>query len=159
MAQTEAAMVSEAVFPRRPDHERIALVLQGGGALGAYQAGAYQALEERGFTPDWIAGTSIGSISGAIIAGNAAGNRVYRLEEFWRTVSHADFWDLTRMANDLRRLYSAWSAMGCDAGGSTRLLHPTAKQSLYPLGSCFGGDDELLRYDCAARPAGTHDRF
>jgi NTE family protein len=66
------------------------LVLQDGGASGAYQTGVYQALEEHDFAPDWVAGTSIGAINGAIIAGNAASARVARLEDFWRTVSSAD---------------------------------------------------------------------
>src|SRR5271170_4641725 len=59
--------------------EKVVLVLQGGGALGAYQAGAYQALSEAGIEPDWIAGISIGAINGAIIAGNQPENRVDRL--------------------------------------------------------------------------------
>jgi NTE family protein len=63
------------------------LVLQGGGALGAYQAGAYEALAEAGITPRWIAGISIGAINGAIIAGNKLENRVPRLKQFWRTIS------------------------------------------------------------------------
>ena len=62
---------------------RIVLVMQGGGAPGAYQAGAYQALHEAGVEPDWIIGTSIGAINGAIIAGNEVADRVKRLEEFW----------------------------------------------------------------------------
>ncbi|MGC7960605.1 patatin-like phospholipase family protein, partial [Salmonella enterica] len=49
---------------------RVALVLQGGGALGAYQAGVYQALHENDLTPDWVVGTSIGAINAALIAGN-----------------------------------------------------------------------------------------
>jgi NTE family protein len=64
---------------KRPTNMRIVLVLQGGGALGAYQAGVYQALEEHGFIPDWIAGTSIGAINGAIIAGNPPDVRLTRL--------------------------------------------------------------------------------
>ena len=67
--------------------EKIILVLQGGGALGAYQAGAYEALSEHGFAPQWIAGISIGAINGAIIAGNAPENRVQRLRIFWERVS------------------------------------------------------------------------
>lgn len=63
------------------------LVLQGGGALGAYQAGAYEALAERGYAPDWVAGISIGAINGAIIAGNAPENRSVRLRSFWERVS------------------------------------------------------------------------
>jgi NTE family protein len=63
------------------------LVLQGGGALGAYQAGAYEALAEAGFMPDWVAGISIGAINGAIIAGNPPEDRVIRLKQFWEKVS------------------------------------------------------------------------
>ncbi|MEW6690601.1 MAG: patatin-like phospholipase family protein [Pseudomonadota bacterium] len=65
---------------------QIALVLQGGGALGAYQVGVYQALHEAGIEPDWVIGTSIGAINGAIIAGNPPERRMERLEQFWRMV-------------------------------------------------------------------------
>ena len=67
--------------------EKIVLVLQGGGALGAYQAGAYEGLSEAGLMPDWIAGISIGAINGALIAGNTPDMRVKRLREFWDGVS------------------------------------------------------------------------
>jgi NTE family protein len=67
--------------------ERITLLLQGGGALGSYQAGVYQALGEAGLHPDWVAGISIGAINSAIIAGNPPDRRVARLREFWETVS------------------------------------------------------------------------
>src|SRR5262245_2414336 len=60
-----------------------ALVLQGGGALGAFQAGVYEALAEKGYLPTWITGISIGAINGAIIAGNPPERRVDRLREFW----------------------------------------------------------------------------
>ena len=63
---------------------RVVLVMQGGGAPGSYQAGAYQALHEAGIEPDWVIGTSIGAINGAIITGNKVVDRVRRLEEFWR---------------------------------------------------------------------------
>ncbi len=59
--------------------EQVVLVLQGGGALGAYQAGVYQALMEGGVEPDWVIGTSIGAINGALIAGNEPGQRIARL--------------------------------------------------------------------------------
>ena len=62
------------------------LVLQGGGALGAFQVGAYQAMHEAGVEPDWVIGTSIGAINGAIIAGNPKENRVARLHAFWEGV-------------------------------------------------------------------------
>jgi NTE family protein len=67
--------------------ERIALVLSGGAALGAYQAGAYAALENRGIRPNWIAGTAIGAINAAIIAGNLPHERSLRLRQFWHELS------------------------------------------------------------------------
>jgi len=67
---------------------QIVLVLQGGGALGAYQAGVYQALHEAGVEPDWVIGTSIGAINAALIAGNPVEQRLARLREFWRRVRH-----------------------------------------------------------------------
>src|ERR1700676_2152176 len=63
------------------------LVLQGGGALGAYQAGVYAGLAEVGLAPDWIAGVSIGAINGALIAGNPPERAVERLREFWERAS------------------------------------------------------------------------
>jgi len=71
--------------------ECIALLLQGGGALGAYQAGVYQALSETGLEPDWVAGISIGAINAAIIAGNAPEQRVAKLREFWELITKDAF--------------------------------------------------------------------
>ena len=68
-------------------YDRVALVLQGGGALGAYQIGVYQALTEAGVEPNWISGVSIGAINSALIAGNRLENRLKNLEAFWNTVS------------------------------------------------------------------------
>src|SRR6201992_2200249 len=67
-------------------HGQIVLVLQGGGALGAYQAGVFEALHDAGIEPDWVIGTSIGAINGAIIAGNRVEQRVERLQEFWSRI-------------------------------------------------------------------------
>jgi Patatin-like phospholipase len=86
-------MTSNEVLPQEstaPRKDRAALpgevvlVMQGGGAPGCYQAGAYHALHEAGIEPDWIIGTSIGAINGAIIAGNEASDRVQKLKEFWQ---------------------------------------------------------------------------
>jgi NTE family protein len=68
-------------------HDHLVLVLQGGGALGAYQAGVYEGMHEHGFAPDWVTGVSIGAINAALIAGNAPAKRVERLREFWDRVS------------------------------------------------------------------------
>jgi NTE family protein len=77
--------------PVRPDFERIALLLQGGGALGSYQGGVYQALAEANLHPHWVAGISIGAINAALIAGNPPERRVERLREFWETVTESPF--------------------------------------------------------------------
>ena len=70
---------------------QIVLVLQGGGALGAYQAGVYQALQEVGIEPDWVIGTSIGAINASLIAGNPPEMRLERLREFWLRVRQKPF--------------------------------------------------------------------
>ena len=75
------------VVKERIPFERIALLLQGGGALGAYQAGVYQAMAEAQVGPNWVAGISIGAINAAIIAGNPREARVDRLRQFWETVT------------------------------------------------------------------------
>jgi NTE family protein len=71
----------------RPPFDCIALLLQGGGALGAYQAGVYEALAEADLHPDWVAGISIGALNATIIAGNPAKDRVAKLREFWETIT------------------------------------------------------------------------
>jgi len=70
-----------------PQHDHSILVLQGGGALGAYQAGVYEGMAEQGFAPDWVTGVSIGAINAALIAGNTPAKRVPRLRQFWELVS------------------------------------------------------------------------
>ena len=90
--------------------EKEVLVLQGGGALGAYQAGAYDALTEAGHFPSWVAGTSIGAINAAIIAGNRSEQRVQRLLEFWDRVSSGLLgWPLARDSTS-RRIFNETSA-------------------------------------------------
>src|SRR5258705_6716362 len=71
----------------RSRFEQTVLLLQGGGALGSYQAGVYQALAEANLHPDWVAGISIGAVNSALIAGNPPEKRVERLREFWEAVT------------------------------------------------------------------------
>ncbi len=78
---------SEAPKPTATEFESVALLLQGGGALGSYQAGVYEALIERDIEPTWIAGISIGSVNSAIIAGNPPAERVAKLRAFWESVT------------------------------------------------------------------------
>ena len=80
---------------------QIALVLQGGGALGAYQVGVYEAMHDAGVEPDWVIGTSIGAINGAIIAGNLPERRMARLDEFWRMVR----------SDESAKLWGMWPAV------------------------------------------------
>lgn len=82
----------EAPKPTATPFQSIALLLQGGGALGAYQGGVYEALMERGIEPTWVAGISIGAINSAIIAGNPPAERVARLRTFWEGVTAPDAW-------------------------------------------------------------------
>ena len=72
---------------------KIVLVLQGGGALGSYQAGVYQALHEAGIEPDWVIGTSIGAINASLIAGNEPDRRLPRLREFWKRMEQHPAWN------------------------------------------------------------------
>jgi NTE family protein len=80
--------------PRPPSYDKkIGLVLQGGGALGSYQAGVYEAMASSEYLPDWVAGISIGAINAAIIAGNAPENRLKRLRGFWNGITtHTSLW-------------------------------------------------------------------
>jgi NTE family protein len=81
--------MTEGIMPARPASydKKVGLVLQGGGALGSYQAGVYEALASSEYTPDWVAGISIGAINAAIIAGNAPKDRVPRLRRFWEEIT------------------------------------------------------------------------
>jgi NTE family protein len=114
-----------------PKKNRIALVLQGGGALGAYQAGIYQALHEHDLAPDWIVGTSIGAINAALIAGNPTEKRLSRLQEFWERVGHTDTLDM-QSVTDQARQFNTWLATldamirGVPGFFSPRLLSPFA---------------------------------
>src|SRR5215469_7304130 len=86
--QAAAAGLSPRTSARRPEFDCIVLLLQGGGALGAYQAGVYEALAEADLHPSWVAGISIGSINAAIIAGNPPNQRVEKLREFWAGITN-----------------------------------------------------------------------
>jgi len=86
MLETSRTAPKSRPAKQRPPFEQISLLLQGGGALGSYQAGVYQALAEANLHPDWVAGISIGSVNAALIAGNAPEKRVEKLREFWEAV-------------------------------------------------------------------------
>lgn len=89
--------------PQR-ERQRVALVLQGGGALGAYQAGVVEALLQHGLMPDWVVGTSVGAVNAAIVVGNEPAVRARRLREFWTTLKRGDLFDLPHVPDPLRRI-------------------------------------------------------
>jgi NTE family protein len=113
----------------RPPFECIALVLQGGGALGAYQAGVYEALAEADLHPDWISGISIGAINGALIAGNAPQERVDKLRAFWERVTDKPCFDwgersLWVKSDAVRQWLNQMSAYFALAGGASGFFTP-----------------------------------
>jgi len=112
------------------------LVLQGGGALGSYQAGAFQALCRSGFEPEWIAGISIGAINAAIIAGNDAEKRVDRLKEFWEMVSSPVSWNPVTPGDRVRSLFNETSAALIATFGVPGFFAPRIPPApLWPPGS------------------------
>ncbi len=120
--------------PLNPARMRVVLVLQGGGALGAYQAGVFQAMHEHALAPDWIVGTSIGAINAAILAGNPHETRLSRLREFWEGVAHRDSYDMRRVSDQQRRsnvLLQTWDTL---LRGVPGFFRPRGL-SMFPLGA------------------------
>ena len=130
----------------RPNFERIALLLQGGGALGAYQGGVYQALAEADLHPDWVAGISIGAINSALIAGNPPEQRVERLREFWETVTRPPLGALSvptlssvEIKNDMvRQMINQWRAMGALLWGAPGFFKPRIPPPIFVPASSPG---------------------
>ena len=122
---------------RRLPFECIALVLQGGGALGAYQAGVYEALAEAKINPDWVAGVSIGAINSAIIAGNEPAERVAKLRAFWQEITANPLLDWAagrrRPHSERRPAARALQPAECDLRahcGRRRLFHAATARAL-----------------------------
>jgi NTE family protein len=150
----------------RPPFECISLLLQGGGALGAYQAGVYQALAEANLQPDWVAGISIGAINAALIAGNPPETRVDKLRSFWEGITSAPAWDWSANphlpiahAIDGRKIVNQMSAISALFGGVagfftprmlTPWLHPAGDPkatSYYDTGSLRTTLERLVDFD------------
>ncbi len=100
---------------------QLVLVFQGGGALGAYQAGVYEAIHEAGLEPDWIIGTSIGAINASLIAGNPRIDRLAALKEFWNRVTHQGPWHYFSTHTAVANSMSYWSIL---AGGLPKFFEP-----------------------------------
>ena len=129
----DIAASAPATTPAKADR---VLVLQGGGALGSYQAGAFQALCHQGFEPDWIAGISIGAINAAIIAGNPPERRVPRLKEFWELVSYPVPWNPVVKSDRGRNAFNEASAALVATFGVPGFFTPRFPPApLWPSGS------------------------
>ncbi|MDX2202560.1 MAG: patatin-like phospholipase family protein [Hyphomicrobiaceae bacterium] len=124
----------------------VGLVLQGGGALGAYQAGVFQALAEHGYAPGWIAGVSIGAINGAIIAGNPPERRLERLIAFWELLTDGVPLAPPLEGDIARGLFNEWSAFASVAAGVAGFYRPRVPPAwLQP----WGTPAALSAYDTA----------
>jgi len=118
---------------------QVVLVLQGGGALGSYQAGVYQALHEAGIEPDWIIGTSIGAINASLIAGNAPQQRLSRLKDFWKRMEQNPIWSFGEVFPGFNEKLSYWSTV---TNGIPGFFRPNALAHAgndYPLGADKAG--------------------
>jgi NTE family protein len=131
----------------RPERcDRVALVLQGGGALGAYQAGVYQALHEAGLEPDWVSGVSIGAINSALIAGNPPERRLERLHAFWDRITARKVWHYTPDGDIYRQARNAMSALFTTLYGQPGFFEP---RRVNPWLSPAGAQDATSYYDTA----------
>jgi NTE family protein len=133
----------------RPAFERIALLLQGGGALGAYQGGVYQALAESDLHPDWVAGISIGAINCALIAGNPPERRVERLRAFWETITQPPlgipYLPSVDIKNDMQRqMINQFRAVGTILWGAPNFFKPRIPP---PVFMPAGNPGNLAFYD------------
>ncbi|MDP9057817.1 MAG: patatin-like phospholipase family protein [Pseudomonadota bacterium] len=129
-----------------PEQDCTALVLQGGGALGAYQAGVYQALAEADCRPDWVAGISIGAVNAAIIAGNPPGQRVAHLRKFWELVSSGLTVPSLVSDGPLRSLFNDTAAAMGAILGIPGLFSPRMPPALFALP---GTPEAISVYDSA----------
>lgn len=141
-----AALVENKASWRPERCDRVALVLQGGGALGAYQAGVYQAMHEARLEPDWVSGVSIGAINSAIIAGNPPSRRLRQLTTFWERITDRKIWPFTPdgdIYRKARNAASAWMTMMQGQPGFFAPRFPSPWLSLAGAGSATSYYDNL----------------
>lgn len=127
---------------RKQSNGQVVLVLQGGGALGAYQGGVYEALHEARIEPDWIIGTSIGAINASIISGNAVDQRLDKLKEFWRRMERKAFWGTLPAGTHVTGITDSLSAWSTITGGIPGFFEANAQAFLgthVPLGTDAAG--------------------
>ncbi|MBS0349524.1 MAG: patatin-like phospholipase family protein [Proteobacteria bacterium] len=149
----DAGLYQSPSLPAGHSYQVVALVLQGGGALGAYQAGVYQGLAEAQLHPNWVAGISIGALNAAIIAGNPPQQRVARLQEFWQTIcrppllppSPLSQLDIGNWPEPVIGLFNGWEAWRALTEGQNGFFRPRAPFGL----DHAAGPDTASYYDTA----------
>ncbi len=108
----------------RSKYGAVVLVLQGGGALGSYQAGVHDVLAAAGLHPDWVAGISIGAVNCALIAGNPPEKRAERMREFWFRVTERVDWPFPPLGDDMRSFMNKLSSMSSMMLGQPGFFEP-----------------------------------
>ena len=150
------------------DYPTVALVLQGGGALGAYQAGVYEALHAAGRLPNWVAGISIGALNAAVIAGNAPEHRVAKLREFWNTICKPPFlpaplaspqFDDLPWPLPLQNGLSGMAALRAMFEGQAGFFLPRVPAPPFAPWRSGPGRGQLVRHRAAAQHAGAAGRL
>ena len=124
---------------RNANNGQVVLVLQGGGALGAYQGGVYQALHDAGIEPDWLIGTSIGAINASIIAGNKVEDRLDRLQQFWRRVERSNLWGAVPAFTGVADALSSWTTLATGIPGFFETNPRAFLGAHVPLGADHAG--------------------
>lgn len=157
MRRSETNKINRNRQRQLPPYDEIGLVLQGGGALGSYQAGVFEGLAEASIKPTWISGISIGALNTAIIAGNAPEDRVEALRGFWNTICQpADlighvgaWWPATFGFQDLARKWSSmWAASRALTEGQKGFFAP--RSPLHAAGLAPKDPNQVSFYDTAA---------
>ena len=135
MSDMPKEMAQEAINEfRTKANGQVVLVLQGGGALGAYQVGVYQALHEAGIEPEWIIGTSIGAINASIIAGNKPQDRLNKLDAFWKRMERGSTWPFVPAWTGISDTWSYWSTLVSGIPGFFKPNLPAFWGAHIPLG-------------------------
>jgi len=129
-------------------YQSVALVFQGGGALGAYQAGVFEALSEVGIAPDWLSGVSIGAINAAIITGNKPGQQLDRLRSFWELVSQQSNWRIPPELDIFRAISNQTSAFVTMTSGIPGFFKPRSSNAFAnPFAFLMPTQDSASYYD------------
>jgi NTE family protein len=142
-----------------PDYHRVALVLQGGGALGSYQAGVYEGLANAGIHPNWVAGISIGALNCAIIAGNAPKDRVQRLRDFWDTICSPAMFAQSWMPAQTLAQHDLLGSPGVPMASMMGDMGQSMFRSMAAMSALMNGQEGFFKPRFMAPGSGTPDQI